>query len=161
MMLSDVLSKMTVCFPKFLSVFQNDRFSVFQNDRFSVFQNDRCTARHRGESERTAEELRHIDKRGRSPEKEKRKDKRDREEKREERVERRGAAEGELGESARGSKTKKKKGKKRGGKKHKRLWSLAENPYTPIHRTLPATVLNDRPRLEDRKERRSRNDGRR
>ena len=33
MMLSDVLSKMTVCFPKFLSVFQNDRFSVFQNDR--------------------------------------------------------------------------------------------------------------------------------
>lgn len=40
-----------------------------------------------------------------------------------------------------------KRRRKRGGRKHKRLSRLAEQPYLEVHRRLPASVLEERPKL--------------
>ena len=100
----------------------------------------------RKESEADKKREKHREEKGKS--KDKKRDK-----KREEK------AEGRAEEEPKSGKKKKKK-TKRGGRKHKRLHRLAEDPYTPLHRGLPERYLNERPSLEDRQDRRRRDDGR-
>ena len=108
------------------------------------------------EEERSEERLKRIQeeeeqRREKKAEKKKRKDRspRNPREGREE------AAEERLPGDEKKQKKKKKKGN-RGGKKHKRVWRLAEDPYRVIHRGLPESLLAERPRLDDRRERKQR-----
>ena len=101
--------------------------AVKEEERSEDRRRDRAEEERRSEKKRDREEK---DREERVPEEKKKKDKKKKE---------------------------KKKGKKvrRGSRKHKRLARLAENSYKEVHRTLPDNILNERPRLESGRDKRS------